>query len=66
MVTFTFKFRTIYDVNNTALYLKRFSPATYNNAIIAALLQHEEDNFSKLTVENRSKIDCKESVPNKW
>ena len=31
-----------------------FRPATDNDAILAALLQHEEDNFSKPTVENRS------------
>ena len=28
-----------------------FRPATDNDAILAALLQHKEDNFSKLTVE---------------
>ena len=31
-----------------------FPPATNNDAILAALLQHNEDNFSKLTVDNRS------------
>ena len=31
-----------------------FRPATNNDAILVALLQHEEDNFLKLTVENRS------------
>ena len=39
-----------------------FRPATDNDAILAALLQHEEDNFSKPTVENR----CQKSVPIKW
>ena len=29
-----------------------FQPATDNNAILKTLLQHEEDNFLKLTVEN--------------
>ena len=33
---------------------KGFWPATNNDAILTALLQHEEYNFSKLTVENRS------------
>ena len=33
---------------------KGFRPATDNDTILAVLLQHEEDNFSKLTVENRS------------
>ena len=31
-----------------------FWPSTNNDAILAALLQHEEKNFSKLTVKNRS------------
>ena len=31
---------------------KGFQPATNSDAILAALLQHEEDNFSKLTVKN--------------
>ena len=31
---------------------KGFRPATDNDAILAALLQHKEDNFSKLTIEN--------------
>ena len=35
-----------------AIYQQRFWPATDNVAIIAALLQHEEDNFSILTVKN--------------
>ena len=56
--------RIIYDVNGIALYLESFSPAIDNDAIISVLLQHEEDNFSKLTVENRSKIDRNKSVPN--
>ena len=63
---FTFTLRTVYDVNGTALYLERCSPATDNYAIIDALLQHEKDNFSKLTVKNRSKINHNKSVPNKW
>ena len=33
---------------------KGFLPATDNDTILAALLQHEEDNFSKLMVKNRS------------
>ena len=37
---------------------KGFRPATDNDAILAALLQHEEDNFSKLTVKNRSQQIC--------
>ena len=63
---FTFTLRTIYEVNGTARYLKRCWPATDNNAIIVALLQHEEDNFFRLMVKNRSKIDRKKSVLNKW
>ena len=62
---FTFTLRTIYEVSGTARYLERFSPATDNDAIIAALLQHQEDNFLKLTDKNRSKIDCNKSVPKK-
>ena len=31
-----------------------FQPATNNHAIRAALLQHKEDNFLKMTVENIS------------
>ena len=58
--------RIIYEFNSKAKYLKRYSPATDNNAIIALLLQHQEDNFSELTDENRSKIDCNKSVPKKW
>ena len=45
MFMFTFTLRTIYEVNGTAWYLKCCWPATYNNAIFAALLQHEEDNL---------------------
>ena len=68
--TFTFTLRTIYpstrstaqpnispDSENTHIRPstnKGFRPATDNDAILAALLQHEEDNFSNLTVENRS------------
>ena len=57
----------IYEVNGTARYLPKqenthirpfinwgFWPATDNDAILDALLQHEEDNFSKLMIENRS------------
>ena len=66
MFAFTFTLRIIYDVNGTSLYLERCSPATDNDAIIAVLLQHEEDNFSKLTVKNRLKIDRNKSVPKKW
>ena len=61
---FTFTLCTIYEINSTARYLKSFSPATDNNAIIATLLQHQEDKFSKLTDENRSKIDRNKSIPN--
>ena len=64
MIKFTL--RTIYEVNGTDQYLKKCSPATDNYAIITALLQHPEDNFLKLTDENRSKIDRNKSVPNKW
>ena len=32
---------------------KMFRPDTNKDAIIAALLEHKEDNFSKLMVENR-------------
>ena len=64
--TFTFTLRNIYNVNGTALYLESCSPATNNDAIIAVLLQNKEDNLSKLTVKNRSKIDRNKSVPNKW
>ena len=63
---FTFIFRTIYEVNDTALYLERFLTTTNNNAILAILLHHKEDNFLKLMVKNRSKIDCNKYIPNKW
>ena len=52
--TFTLTLRTIYKVNDTAQYPKRCWPATNNNAIIDTLLQHKEDNFLKMTVDNRS------------
>ena len=45
--------RTIYEVNGTARYIEMCWPATYNDAILAPLLQHKEDEFSKPTVENR-------------
>ena len=66
--TFTLKFtlRTIYEVNGKARYLKRCWPATNNDAILAALLHHNEDNFLKLMAKNRTKIDLNKSVPNKW
>ena len=57
--TFTFTLRTIYEVNGTARYIERCWPATDNDAILATLLQHNEDNFLKLTAENRTKIDLK-------
>ena len=60
---FTFTLRNIYEVNGTALHIERCSPVTDNNAIIVVLLQHNEDYFSKLTDENRSKIDRNKSVP---
>ena len=66
LFTFSFTLRTIYDVNGTAIYLKRCWHDTDNDGIISALLQHNEDNFSKLTDENRSRIYCIKSVPNKW
>ena len=68
--TFTFTLRTIYpstrsmaqpdispDIKNTRIrpsINEGFLPATKNYAILAALLQHEEDNFLKRTVKNRS------------
>ena len=58
-LTFKFTLRTIYKVNGTAKYLKRCWPATNNNSILAALLQHNEDNFLKLIAKNRTKIDLK-------
>ena len=63
---FTFTLRNIYEVYGIARYLEIFSPATDNDAIISALLQHQEENFSKVTDKNRSKIDCNKSVLNKW
>ena len=62
---FKFTLHTIYEVNFTALYLKRCSPATDNDDPIAALLEHQEDNFLNLTDKIRSKIDCNKSVLNK-
>ena len=64
--TFTFTLRIIYEVNGTAQYIKRCWPSTNNDAILSVSSQHKEDNFSKLTVKNRSKIDCNKSIPNKW
>ena len=64
--TFTFTLRTIYEVNVKSWYLERYSPATDNEAIFAILLHHQEDIFSKLMVENRSKIYRNKSIPNKW
>ena len=43
--TFTFKVRTIYEFNGTARYLERCWPATENDAILVALLQHEVEFF---------------------
>ena len=59
MFTFTFTLWTIYEFNDTDQYLEKCSPATDNGAIIATLLHHEEDKFSKMTVKNGSKIDRK-------
>ena len=61
--TFTFTLHTIYEVNGTARYLKRCWPTRDNDAILAALSQHNKDNFSKLTAKNRTKIDLNKSVP---
>ena len=63
---FTCTLRNIYEVNGISQYIERCSPVTDNYAIIVALLQHQEDSFSKLTDKNRSKIDNNKSVPNKW
>ena len=63
---FTFTLCTIYEANITAQNLESCWPATNNNAILAALLQHKEDNFSKMTDKNRSEIDRNKSVPKKW
>ena len=49
-----------------AIYQKSFQPATDNDEILSVLLQHKEDNFSKLTDESRSKIDCNKFIPKKW
>ena len=62
---FTFILRTIYKVNGTAWYLEICWTATKNDETLAALLQHEEDKFLKLTAENRLKIDCNKSIPKK-
>ena len=56
MFTFTFTLRTIYEVNGPSQY------ATDNNTILDALLQHQEDNFSKLTVENGSQKICSKQM----
>ena len=45
MFTFTFTLRTIYEVNVTTRYFERRWPSTNNDAILAALLQHNEDKF---------------------
>ena len=62
---FAFILCTIYEVNGTPQYLEKWSPDTKNDAIIAVLLQHQEDNFSKLTDRNRPEIDRNKFVPNK-
>ena len=64
--TFTFTLHTIYEVNVTSRYLERCWPATNNDEILAALLQHNEENFLKLTYKNRLKIDLNKSVPKRW
>ena len=67
--TFTLELRIIYpsmrstahtdispDIKNTHIrpYINGgFRPVTDNDAILSVLLQHKEDKFSKLTVENR-------------
>ena len=61
---FTFRLRTIYKVNGIDLYIERRWPTTDKNAILVALLHHNEGNFLKLTAKNRSKIYLKKSVPN--
>ena len=66
MFMFTVTSRTIYKVSGTARYIKMCWPASNNNTILATLLQDEEDNFSKLMVKNRLKIDRNKYVPNKW
>ena len=64
--TFTFKVRTIYEVNGTARYLEMCWPANDNDAILVTLLHLNEDKFSKLTTKNRTEIDLNKSVPNRW
>ena len=66
MFMFSFTFHTIYGVNGTDQYTERCSPNTDNDAILTTLLHYQEDNFSKLTDKNRSKIDRNKYVPNKW
>ena len=51
--TFTFKLCNIYEINSTDQYLRSCCPVTNNDSILVLLLQHEDDNFLKLTVENR-------------
>ena len=63
---FTFTLCNIYEVNGTSQYLKMCWPATDNNANLAALLQHEEDNFSKLMVQNKLRIGRNKLFLNKW
>ena len=60
---FTFILHTIYDINGIAGYPEKCWPSTENDAILATLLQHEEDNFLKLTFKNRLKIDWNKSIP---
>ena len=66
LFTFTFTLYTIYEVNGTAQYPEKRWTATDNDTTLAALLQQKEDDFSKLAVKNRSKIDRNKSVPKKW
>ena len=42
------------DKEQRANINKGFQPATNNDAILATFLQHEQDNFSKMTDKNRS------------
>ena len=44
---------------------KVFQPATDNDAILAVLLQPEQDNFSKLMVKNRLQQICSKQMVNK-
>ena len=39
-----------------------FQPDTNNHVILSKLFQHEEDNFSKLRVKNRSQQICSEQM----